>query len=201
MSIENQSKYRTTKQIRIDKCGNILCTYCMKYKPKKEFLQTNLNRHFYKCILCNYEYRKKNVNSLICNIYTHQKYRIKGELPYTVNEFSKWLATTNFFDLYRSWVAFGYIKDNIPTVLRIDTKKPYALDNLRVTIAKLARLTFSHMRDRKVIQMDFQNNELATFSNARVAASFLGVKCYSNIHEVCRGRRKTAMGFYWKYAV
>lgn len=196
-------KHRITRQSRYDENGNILCTYCITYKPKKDFLLTNLKRHFYRCYVCDYQHRKErvgNINRLIDNIYGHQKEKLGKQPCYTVEQFSAWLATTNFFELHRTWIVFNLEKDYVPAVLRINPKKPYALDNLRVTTARLARLTCSHMRDRKIIQLDLDGNELAQFNNARVAAQFLGYKYYSNIHEVCKGTKGTAAGFKWRYA-
>lgn len=181
---------------------NKLCTYCVTYKSSSEFLKTNLSRKFYKCSQCEYQYRKDrlgNINRLIDNIYGHQKEKV-GQLAYTIDELSEWLATTNFFELHRTWVVYKFDKAYTPTVLRIDPKKPYALDNLRATTATLARLTCSHLRDRKVIQMNDEGNELAIFNNARVAAQFLNYKYYSNIHEACKGSKRKAAGYRWRYA-
>jgi hypothetical protein len=195
-------KHRTTKQPRFNELGEILCTYCIVYKPKTDFLLVNLKRRYYRCMKCEHEYRKSrlgNVNRLIDSIYGHQKEKT-GQLSYTIDELSEWLATTSFFELHRNWVLYHFSKKFTPTVLRINPKKPYTLNNLKVSIASHARTTSSQMRERKVIQLDDDENEIAIFSNARVAAQFLKYKCYSNIHEVCKGRKLRAAGFKWKYA-
>lgn len=195
-------KHRITGQPRFNSLNEILCTYCITYKQQSDYLAKNLIRKFYICYSCECLHRKertKNINRLIGNIYNHQKAR-QDVLPYTFEMFSEWLQTTNFFDVYRSWVIHEFKKCYTPSVIRINSKNPYSLDNLRVTTTNLTRLACSHTRNRIVVQLDDSGKEIAKFTNARVAAKFLGYKTYSNIHSVCKGKkRKTAFGFKWKY--
>lgn len=195
-------KHRATKQLRFNEQGDILCTYCVKYKPKEDYLDCNLSHKHYICGECEREHRKKklgNINRLIDNVYGHQK--ASDKILYTWDQLCDWLhKETNFVALYQDWKVYSFEKEYTPTVIRIDASKPFSLDNLRVTTAAHAREYCTHKRERKVIQMDDDGKEIANFSNARVAAQFLNYKCYSNIHEACKGTKKRVAGYRWKYA-
>lgn len=192
--------HRTTKQKRFDEQGNILCTYCTTYKPLEAYYESCLKKKRYRCLECVKKSRKDrigSINRLVGNIYGHQK--AKQQLSYTIEEFSKWLTTTKFFKLHKAWVACGFNKEYVPAVIRIDSKKPYSLDNLKVTTYKLTRYSCSR-KSKKIIQLDLEGKELAVFSNANVAAQFIKYSQSGKIHEVCRGTKKTAGGFKWRYA-
>ena len=51
-----------------------------------------------------------------------------------------------------------------------------------------------------VIQYDNFMNELNRFKTAKIAAEFLGKNIKSNIIACCRGKRKQAGGYHWRYA-
>ena len=53
-------------------------------------------------------------------------------------------------------------------------------------------------RYHKVTQMDLTGNVLKVWDSLQEAAESLGT-CYQNISQVCRGRRKTAVGYRWGY--
>ena len=55
------------------------------------------------------------------------------------------------------------------------------------------------MFERSVQQFDQSLNLINTYRNATFAAKALGVTLASNISACCRGHRKTAFGFIWKY--
>ncbi len=55
------------------------------------------------------------------------------------------------------------------------------------------------MFERSVQQFDLTLNLIATYPNATYAAKALGKSLSVNISACCRGRRKTAYGFIWKY--
>jgi len=191
-------RHRETKQSRYNENGEILCTYCLKYKSKENYFPANLRNRHYKCIECVYVYRNKNINHLISKIYGHQK--AKDKVCYTWDEFAIWLANhTRFIELFKVWVALNFDKTLTPAVMRIDCEEPYSLDNLKVTTASVGRQTCSRKRERCVIQLDKNKTEIARYPNARVAAQILDYKNYSNIHAACKGSKKTAAGFKWRY--
>jgi len=51
---------------------------------------------------------------------------------------------------------------------------------------------------RKVIQMDLDGNEIATFNSVTEAGESIG-KTRHSVNKVCTGKNKTAGGFKWKY--
>jgi len=53
-------------------------------------------------------------------------------------------------------------------------------------------------RGRPVIQCDKNGNELARFRGLNEAERETGIR---NISHVCRGKRKSAGGYYWKYEI
>lgn len=195
-------KHKVTGQPRYNDQGEILCTYCVTYKPKEAYLTCNLRKKHYKCMECEHAYRVSKVgdiNRLIDNIYNHQSE--SGTVLYTWDQLSDWLMKkTNFMEVYKYWKTFEFEKMYTPAVLRIDASKPYSLDNLRVTTSKNARKSIVQKRERRVIQLDDNGKELATYPNARVAAQILNLKNYSRIHEACKRTKGRSAGYFWKYA-
>lgn len=49
-------------------------------------------------------------------------------------------------------------------------------------------------------QYDLYNNYIQSFPSAHAAANSLGKKGVSHITDVCKGKRKTAYGYIWKFA-
>lgn len=64
----------------------------------------------------------------------------------------------------------------------------------------------SHHNSKKVYQYDLQGNFIQSFPSAKAAAISLGKitstsrGASSHISDVCRGKRKTAYGYIWKFA-
>jgi len=102
-------------------------------------------------------------------------------------------------NIYKIWIESDLNKKLTPTIIRKDSKKPFELNNLKVTTSYMGIINSGKTRQKKVIQFDLNNKEIARFQNARIAAQMLNYKYYSNIHEVCKGKKKTAAGFKWKY--
>ena len=48
-------------------------------------------------------------------------------------------------------------------------------------------------------QYSLDGQFIAEFPSAKRAAEILGLTSYANIHNVCKGIRKTAFGYIWKY--
>lgn len=53
---------------------------------------------------------------------------------------------------------------------------------------------------KKVSQFDLNNNFIRTFNSIKEAAIFNNIGDDSKITKVCKGKRKTAYGYIWKYA-
>lgn len=55
--------------------------------------------------------------------------------------------------------------------------------------------------ENQINQYDKQNNLINSFPSAKAAAEYLQIKGgHAHIIEVCKGRRKTAYGYIWRYA-
>ena len=74
-------------------------------------------------------------------------------------------------------------------------------DNIRYgTGIRRSALARINMRGNPVLQLDALGNVVNRFPSAREASRQTGIS-QGNISEACRGRRKTAGGFVWKYAI
>jgi len=53
---------------------------------------------------------------------------------------------------------------------------------------------------RKIIQFDIHGTRLNSFDSCREAARYIGsASAYTTISMCCNGKRKTSMGYIWKY--
>jgi len=180
----------------------MICRRCKKRKRLSSFNESVIKNRKFICKDClklaRYNY-KKNVNYVIIGIYNHQQHSgIK--VCYSLEELGVWLThNQKFLDLYSKWIAFDCTRSLKPIVARIDTSKPFAINNLYVTTLKNHKLEISKQRSRPVAQIDNRGHIVAKFTNARVAARMLGSKFYANIHDCCRKRRAKALGYRWQY--
>ena len=94
------------------------------------------------------------------------------------------LATVNHRDENKS----NNQASNLEWMTLTDNNR-YGTRSLRVALAK----------SRPVLQLDRQGNVVSRFPSAKEAARQTGI-VRSGISEVCRGIRKTAGGYVWKYA-
>ena len=178
------------------------CGRCKRYKNKTEFNISALNNKFYVCKECLVKYRSKmkaNINRLINNIYFHQVHT-NISVEYTWDQLSSWLVQQDsFLNLYKRWVSLDCDKKITPAVIRINPNDVYKFNNLKFVTAEEARNINTRKRARPIVQMDVNGKEIARYPNARVAAMMLNLKRYQCIHAVCKGNRKTSLGFKWKY--
>ena len=54
-------------------------------------------------------------------------------------------------------------------------------------------------KSRPILQFDKNNNFIAKYNNAAEAARKNNATSGSNILQVCKGKRKTAYGYIWRY--
>jgi group I intron endonuclease len=70
-------------------------------------------------------------------------------------------------------------------------------NNVPIKSAKDVRRALT---DKTVAMIDMKTLEtLNVFNSIREAESFLNVSYHSHIAEVCRGKRKSSLGYFWKY--
>jgi len=145
----------------------------------------------------------KTRNGLIAKIYGAQKYNSKrrGHIPpnYTKLELRVWvLSQPNFEQLYSDWVASDYDKMMIPSCDREDDDLPYTLDTLTLMTWEENDDKGRVAKKKYVIQYTLDDILIKKYSSQKEAENKSGVS-RSNISKCCRGKRKQAGGFKWKY--
>jgi len=156
-----------------------------------------------------YNHSKK---GLISNIYQSQKTlsikRGMGLPKYTKAELIKWMFNNNnFHKLYNDWVLSNYNRWKTPSCDRINDYMGYSFDNIKLGTWKenfdkghLYRKTgLNNKQNKSVLQINFTGNLIAKYYSA-AQASRKNKFSQGNISMVCRGERKSAYGFIWKYA-
>ena len=130
---------------------------------------------------------------------------------YSKKELALWLfAQPLYFVLFDNWRLSNYNRMEAPSVgIDLDDSKPYTFSNIQL-ISFRENNSKSH-KDRKsgklltsqnraVIQLTRENEPVAEYPSIAIAGREVGAKSFSKITEVCKGLRKTAYGFKWKYA-
>lgn len=144
-------------------------------------------------------------------LYNHQIERCKTrnhEMPsYTRIEFQNWLHSHKDFEkLYNNWVKSGYLKEEKPSVDRLDDYKSYTFDNIQLITwkennkkaredTKIGKL---HKATRQIDQFDIDGTFIKTYMSIAIASR----ETNSNpkaISECLSGRAKTSNKFIWKY--
>jgi len=170
-------------------------------------------------------YRNKNRNKLnaqtrlwrktkagfINSLYLRNKHRNLnagfGTIPYSLAEFKDWLNNESSFEsLWKIYVNSGYLKNLAPSVDRLNDYQGYSLSNIQIITwedndakGHKDRLEGRNNKISKaVIQYDLNENFINEFVSAMEAKRQTKI---SNTHIglCCRGIRKTAGGYVWKY--
>jgi len=190
------------------------CTKCWIEKQLDSFSKHKLTTDMKQsnCKDCQIEQvilYQKTKKWLVSILYNSQKGSSKkrghSKPCYTRKEFQNWLLTdVNFEELYNNWVKSWYIKDLKPSVDRLKNDKPYALDNIQLVTWKENRKNYYHDKrnwlDNKyhtVFKYDLEWNFIKKYSIKEVKIQ-IWIKL-SNIYSCCRGERKTAWWFIWKF--
>ena len=154
-------------------------------------------------------YRTK--KGMIGKIYDNQKLTSKHRghpMPsYTKKELREWMySQSKFHELYDKWKASGYDRWLKPSCDRIDDYKPYTLDNLQL-------MTWQENKDKghrdrrnginnkynvAVLQLTLDGEYITEYYSLREAERQTGIS-HASIYQNCRGIRKTAGGYVWKY--
>lgn len=123
-----------------------------------------------------------------------------GPLPYTLEEFHTWaLAQPLFHELFNNYIDSGKDIDLAPSFDRNDNSKGYSFDNMTVMTWKENNDKDRHThRAIKVEQWSKDRTTLIAIFDSAKEAEDTGAH-RSKICEVCKGTRKSAGGFWWKY--
>lgn len=160
---------------------------------------------------CCLKYRRTKIG-LISSLYNHQRKssRKRGyEMPtYTRQELKDWLLGQKLFhELFQRWESSNFDVWLKPSVDRIDDYKSYSFDNVQLmtwrenfdkyqhdrkngTNTKGSKAVAQHTREGK-----FLGEYRSSYEAQRQTKTNRG-----NITTCCRGGRKTAGDFVWKYA-
>lgn len=141
-----------------------------------------------------------------CNV-KNSKDRNHPLPKYTKEELSKWLFDcTNFKVLYENWVKSDYNKLKKPSIDRINDYKFYSFDNIQLITweenfkkynkDKIQEINCKQLSS--VCQYDLENNLIRSYNSILSAQKYTGILS-PHISRVCRGIRKSAGGFVWKY--
>ena len=193
------------------------CRICQKEKKLHNFSLAPGNKDGYshRCKVCVAAHAKryyKTLSGLITHIYNAERRASKDrhhpKPAYTKKELTEWLHNQGILLYYENWKNSGYQKDLRPSVDRINSTKPYTLNNIRLvtwkennTAAYTERKSCKRVTTqcRSVDQLNDAGEILATFKSIALASRITGVQ-RSNINACCSGKiSHKAGGFYWKY--
>jgi len=155
-----------------------------------------------------YQKTKKGIVTVIYNSQKQSSKRRGHPMPsYTLKELRQWMySQKEFHELYDQWKASGYDRWLKPSCDRLDDYKPYTLDNLRVVTWKdNNRRSHRDMKNgvnnkqsKTVLQFTLNGEFVAEYYSMHNAERLTGI-LEGGISNVCRGVRKTAGGFIWKF--
>lgn len=78
-------------------------------------------------------------------------------------------------------------------------EKLLGLSQSEETRQKRSNTLYSMNKGKAVLQYDLDGNYIAEYPSSKRAAEILNISSYSNISQCCKGTRKTANGYIWKY--
>ena len=179
--------------------GNCICIDC-----SEDFLRITPLLTCRRCTLKNYE--RTYIEQVILKSYKHQignSRQRKHESPlYTFNEYKAWyVEQPRFKELYDNWIESGCEKHIKPSCGRIDSSKPYSLDNIQL-------VTGQENQDAKYFDISSPVNQysqsgklIKSYSSIKQAAYETGCKG-GRICNCCKypDKYKHHGGFKWEYA-
>ena len=191
------------------------CTKCNCLKEITEFRLYKNRLYRSECKECEKITKliyRRSKRGLCFTIYDSQKSSSKRRLHnmpnYTNEELYKWIiGQDNFQDLYDKWVLSGYDKMQVPSVDRKDDKKPYTIDNIQLTdwITNKSKLHTDLIsgkyicKHKKVLQYNKNMNLINEFFSLSEAHRLTGA-LISKISLVCNLKRKSHLGFIWRFS-
>jgi hypothetical protein len=184
-----------------------ICSICGKEKPVSEFRFSQGRPKSY-CKPCDNERNKLYRRTLLGHLhrmYNNQKrnsiQRGHSQPAYTFEELKDWfISQPNWEDLWLKWEANNYDKQLTPSIDRLDDSKGYSFDNIRLVTWEDNNLKEIDNKKRKVNQYDLEGEYLKTFDSISDALRYLGKSTEgSNIARCCKGERKYAFDYQWRY--
>ena len=201
------------------------CIICKVEKPLSEYTPRKDRPCGYdgRCKECNRKRGEKirhSKNGLISTIIRDQRKASKhrGHTPptYTLDELKNWVfSQPNFETLFNEWVASGFNRFKTPSIDRIDEKKGYNFDNIRLTtwrdnldkqsLKHRAGINTKKAKEHKAVKAThLHSGETLFFCSMSSAERYFrakGLPAYQgSISAVCRGRCKKHLGYKWQFA-
>lgn len=145
---------------------------------------------------------------VICRAYSNMKMLSKKRgmpLPsFTKDELKDWAYSQKIFhELYDSWKLADYNMSEKPSFDRISNFDEYKLSTIKimpfiqnVKNNALARKNGNDNRMNKSVLQLKDNKIVGRYHSGKQAERVTGIL---HVHEVCRGGRKQAGGYIWKY--
>ena len=142
-----------------------------------------------------------------------ERKRFGKELCFDRWDFEDWVIETNFdkfCSLFSDWIKKGYATDYCPSIDRLDNSKGYVFDNMQI-------ITWKENNEKEHKRKKEQNYYKAILSTKRavIRISECGeTTMYESLSEAgrqnnisnsvicecCKGKRRSAYGYKWKYA-
>ncbi len=192
------------------------CTQCGSKKLLSDFNRHSSRKSGYddQCRSCVKIYKdsyNRSREGHLAKIYSSQKKSSKRRghcaPSYSLKELKKWALGQFLYEkIFKEWIVSGYSRWEAPSVDRIDDYKPYTLNNIQ--LMKWNENFNKGMEDRKngilnklslsVVQMTRDKEFIADHYSISSAQRITSIdKCH--ISKCCKGKRRTAGGFCWKY--
>ena len=181
------------------------CTKCGKDKPasafrrNKNFVRNNYRSYW--CKECDLKGKRTPEGRLVImynSTRTASRTRRADAPDYTFEAFSKWCRSNGYMKHYNKWVKSDYSKDMVPSVDRIDPKKPYTFSNIQI-------LPWSHNHGRNVTEMSFgvtrydlNGRNPKKFSSVRAAARSISPTNSGGGIIRAINEERSIYGFLWK---
>lgn len=154
---------------------------------------------------------RKTKDGVTCDMYAHHrghsKTRGHKEPEYNLQELRYWCYEQDIFHaLFDDWVKSGYDKWHKPSIDRIDPNKHYFFENMQLMTFRennkkgAYEHKFNEFNTKKpVVRIDKDGIEVK-FDSISEAEHCLEVKRgKSKISLVCNGKRKTHLGYKWRW--
>lgn len=148
---------------------------------------------------------QKTVNGVFCVSHSHQvknsKKRGHPAPNYTIDDLKERFLNDEFLRIHSEWVESGYQTDKKPSFDRIDSEKPYTLDNVQLFTHEMNNAKGYKENKKKVATpveiYDLQGNLLKKVDCLADASEFSGV-CRSDISLCLNGKVAQRKGFSFK---
>jgi hypothetical protein len=142
---------------------------------------------------------RKTKKGILTNSYGRQKKR--KEVLYSLKELHEKFLNDNRFDrLFKEWVLSNFNKLKIPTIDRINCKKPYSIENIQCLTWEenryKQRMETNIFRAKQIVSI--KDDIVVEYKSVSDAVRKTGIM-QGNISSCLTGKRKSCGGYKWIY--